>query len=511
MNKYKMALLGLGFSAITLGGCSDKFLDVADKGNLSESTFWTNRQQAIWGITATYGALQGNTGDKWAFYEQLFVGLTYKSDEVDNNKNEPYGKELAAFVNGADDYATAGVWSTFYAGIGRANQVIDNVPGITAMSEAERKELVAEAKFLRAYNYFMLVNGFENVPLVTKYEKDITKLKRKAAPPAEVWALIEADLKEAEATLPDNYVDAGMQGRATRNAAKAMLGKVYLYQEKWPEAEAKLGEVYGKYSLLTNFVDNFNGKAENGPESIFEIQFSGDRSVADERHPLNFELTPYPLGGWDEISVSPWLESEMRKDLKTNGTYSDRIYNSIFFDDPNSKMLDLGSPQTLTSYADVKADLREKAYFTKYTYPTDKGGSYTGVNITIIRYADVLLMLAEAKNENGKTGEAVDLINEVRRRSHAKELVAADFNKTTLRTHIRHHERPVELSMEWGIRWFDLVRWGRGNTAKESIKATLQLHNKPFANNFDDKKHIRYAIPSAERAANPLVDQNFGY
>jgi starch-binding outer membrane protein, SusD/RagB family len=99
----------------------------------------------------------------------------------------------------------------------------------------------------------------------------------------------------------------------------------------------------------------------------------------------------------------------------------------------------------------------------------------------------------------------------VRERSHAKALTPGSFTKDQLRTQIRHHERPVELSMEWAIRWFDLVRWHRGAVAKESLKSTLSNHNKPFANNFDDRKHVRFAIPQTERNANPLLDQNFGY
>lgn len=511
MKKYTAVLLGLGISAMSLNACSDKYLDLQDKQSLNENTFWTTRQHAIQGITATYAALQGHDGSMWTFFEQVYVGLTYKSDEVDNNKNEPYGKELAAFINGPEESSGYNIWATCYAGIGRANQVIGNVPRINVMTETERNEIIGEAKFLRALNYFTLVNGFENVPLVLTFEKDITKLRVPQAKPAEIWAQIEKDLKDAEAVLPLDHISSGMQGRATRYAAKALLGKVYLFQEKWADAEAKLGELYNKFTLLPNYVDNFNGKSENGPESVFEIQFSGDRSVTDERQPFNFELRPSALDGWDEMCPSAWLFNEFKKDLKDGGGYSDRVYGSIFFDDPNSFMYDLNVPANLVAYATVKNDLRVPYYFTKYTYPTDRAGSYTGININIIRYADVLLMLAEAKNENSKTDEAIGLINEVRTRSHAKALTTGSFTKDQLRTQIRHHERPVELSMEWGIRWFDLVRWSRGNVAKESLKTTITNHNKPFANNFDDRKHVRFAIPQSERNANPLLDQNFGY
>lgn len=509
--KKQFNLIITGFLGLALlASCSKGYLEVDDKQSLTENTFWTTRQHALQGITSTYAALQGFDGSKWTFFEQEYVGLTYKSDEVDNNKNEPYGKELAAFINGPDESASWNIWATAYAGIGRANQVIEKVPGIREMPEEERNGIVGEAKFLRALNYFTLVNGFENVPQVLTFEKDVTKLQVPQATPAEVWAQIEKDLQEAEQVLPDSY-SSEWKGRATKDAAKALLGKVYLFQEKWPQAEAKFKEIYGHYSLLPNYVDNFNGLGENGAESVFEIQFSGDRTISDERHPFNFELRPYALDGWDEMTPSDWLVSEMKKDKTTGGAYSDRIYGSIFFDDPKSFMYDLNVPANKVPYADVAGSLRMPYYFTKYTYPTDRSGSFVGSNVQVIRYADVLLMLAEALNENGKTDEAVDRINEVRVRSHATPLAKGTLNKDQLRTQLRHHERPVELSMEWSIRWFDLVRWARGNTAKEPIKSNLTAHEKPFANNFVEGKHNRYPIPQKEINVNPLLEQNNGY
>ncbi|WP_298712853.1 RagB/SusD family nutrient uptake outer membrane protein, partial [Chitinophaga sp.] len=303
--KLKIAAIAL-LSATLFSACSDKFLELDDKENLTENTFWVTRQHALQGITATYAALQAYDGSKWTWFESVYTTLNYKGDDIDNNKNEPYGKNLAAFLNSSDDAGAWSLWATCYTGIARANQVIDQVPGITVMPEQERNEIVGEAKFLRAYNNFLLVNGFEHVPLVMVFEKDITKLQAPQAAAAAVWAQIEKDLTEAEAALPDDYPPAYV-GRVTKNAAKAMLGKVYLFQEKWPQAEAKFREIYGKYSLNDNYVDNFNGTRENGPESIFEIQWSSDRTVSDERHPFNFEVRPGVLDGWELMYPSDWL------------------------------------------------------------------------------------------------------------------------------------------------------------------------------------------------------------
>jgi len=172
-----------------------------------------------------------------------------------------------------------------------------------------------------------------------------------------------------------------------------------LFQEKWGQAETKLQEVTGMgYSLLPNYADNFNGLAENGNESVFEIQFTGDRSNGnDERQVLNFQVSPYAFGGWELFYPSQWIVDEMQTDLTTGGDISDRVYESIFFDDPNSEMYSRDSGQNET-YTSVAGDLNHPKYFKKYAFNADEN-FYNGSNISVIRYADVLLMYAEALNE----------------------------------------------------------------------------------------------------------------
>lgn len=497
------------FSGLFLS-CSKNYLDIADKQNITEQSFWQTRQNALEGITATYAALQGYDGSKWTFFEEIYTTLTYRSDDIENNTVESYGKSIASFTDGTDVSGVWNLWTTCYVGIGRANQVLEKVPSIEAMTEQERKEIVGEARFLRAYFYFVLINGFENVPLVLATEKDINKLKVPQASPDEVWTQIENDLLEAEAALPSSYDDSQI-GRATQGAAKAMLGKVYLFREKWQAAETKFKELDGKYSLLNNYEDNFTGLRENSSESVFEIQFSGDRTLSDEMHPFNYEVRPYAIDGWELFYPSNWLVAEMKKDTTASGAYSSRVYNSIFFDDPQSKIWDLNVPANEVSYSSLAGTLNHPHYFKKYAYPYDRSGSYTGVNISLIRYADVLLMLAEALNENGKTDDAIGRINEVRARSGTKAIENGSLTQAECRELLRNHERPVELSMEFGIRWFDLIRWAKGATAPISIKSVLTIHNKPAAANFIDNKHIRYAIPALERAVNPNLIQNNGY
>ena len=146
----------------------------------------------------------------------------------------------------------------------------------------------------------------------------------------------------------------------------------------------------------------------------------------------------------------------------------------------------------MASYDEVKDRLLNPTYFKKYTGDADTE-NYTGNNISLMRYADLLLMHAEALNEDGRNPEALVFVNQVRARSGAVALGA--MNQAELRQQIRHHERPVELSMEYTIRWFDLYRWSKGSAGKEAVSATLTAHQHPFASNFVDGKHEIFPIP----------------
>lgn len=506
MKKIRYIIIAVLFTGF-LNSCSDDFINVENKEILTEDSFWQTEDHAMQALTGAYGAMQSASGDKWAFFEEMYTSMAYRADDVENNSAETYGRTLSSFSNTTEESGPYSVWQASYAGIGRANQILQQVPKMEILSDDTKKGLVAEAKFLRAYYYFWLVTGFENVPLVTTFSVELESLFPSQATTSDVWAQIETDLTEAKIDLPTSY-PSEWKGRATKGAAKSLLGKVYLFQEKWGEAETELQEVTGMgYSLLPNYEDNFNGLAENGSESIFEIQFSGDRANGnDERQVLIFQVSPYAFGGWELFYPSQWLVDEMKTDLALDGNVSNRVYESIFFDDPNSEMFNMDSGEN-QMYSDVAADLNHPKYFKKYSKNEDVS-FYSGTNISLIRYADVLLMYAEALNENDKTLIAIDQVNIVRQRGGAIPLGV--MTKEQLRTQIRHHERPVELAMEYGIRWFDLYRWQRGSTATESIKTTLENHNKPFANNFQDR-HIVFPIPLQEININKKLNQNPGW
>ncbi|KYP16007.1 RagB/SusD family nutrient uptake outer membrane protein [Flavihumibacter sp. CACIAM 22H1] len=512
INRLYGLLLSIGL--LTAASCSKSYLDKENRNELSGSSFWKTKTQAIQAITATYAALQAADGSKWTWFEETYVAAEYKTDEMINNKAEGYGKSLQSFTHTTDESSFTNLWHMCFAGINRANQCIENIPRVSSnaqngLSEEEKASLIAEAKFLRAHFYLLLQSYFTNIPLLTALPASNADFYPAPASEAAIWEQIEADLKEAAAKLPASRDELEL-GRVTKYTATAYLGKAYLFQEKFELASDAFETVInsGNYQLLNKYEDNFNGLAENGRESIFEIQFSGDRTNGnDERTPMPWEVSPYALNGWELFYPSEWLATELKTDKRTDGGFSDRVYGTIFFDDPESRAAVVDQPGVVKRYADVKNDLNNDVYFKKYTTPTDlaDNGFYTGQNIHLMRYADLLLMQAEALNELGQTADALLLVNQVRERAKAAALVALD--KQALRQQIRHHERPCELSMEYAIRWPDLYRWSRSKTAPEKIKTVMVNHQHEFATNFIDGKHDIYPVPLSEINKNPNSKQ----
>ncbi len=499
---------------LTLSACSKSFLDKENKNELSGTSFWKTREQALQAITATYGALQAADGSKWTWFEETYVAAAYKTDEIINNKAEGYGKSLQSFTHTTDESSFTNLWHMCFAGINRANQCIENIPKVSSnaqngLTDEEKASLVAEAKFLRAHFYLLLQSYFTNIPLVVSLPASNADFYPAPSTEAAIWQQIEEDLSDAIDHLPETRPSLEL-GRVTKYSAMAYLGKAYLFQEKFEEATVAFDGVInsGNYWLLDKFEDNFNGLSENGPESIFEIQFSGDRTNGnDERTPMPWEVSPYALNGWELFYPSSWMTNELKTDKRIDGGYSDRVYGTIFFDDAQSVAAVVDQPGVIKKYSEVKNDLNHSVYYKKYTAPTDlaDNGFYTGSNINLMRYADVLLMQAEALNELGKTADALLLVNEVRQRSKAAPLAA--LSKDALRQQIRHHERPCELAMEYAIRWADLYRWSKSKTAPEKIKSVMVNHQHEFANNFIDGKHDIYPVPLAEINKNPNSKQ----
>ncbi|RIV17592.1 RagB/SusD family nutrient uptake outer membrane protein [Fibrisoma montanum] len=469
-------------SLLTLGltACQEKFLDLAPVSQANTASFYRTQSDMLIALNGTYSALQlaGQYGQYYVVAEipsddtrPVLSGSVTDQDEFDKF----YLRTTNPFLNTR--------WSDGYRGIYRANAVIDRIAGVS-MNEDLKKRYVAEAKFLRALMYFNLVRVFGDVPLVvTEITDPLQGYEYSRAPVAEVYAQIVKDLTDAEAVLPASYTGAEV-GRATRGAARSLLGKVYMTQRKYPEAAAKLKEVIdaNTYDLLPNYADLFKAANKNSKESIFEVQYKkgnlGEGSNFGNTYaPENSGNAVIQFGGGGNNQPTPDLinsyeAGDVRKDVSL-----------------------------ATSYVNAAGRTVDYNYIRKYLDPPVVNGDSED-NWYVLRYADILLLYAEALNETGRTAEALPLLNRVRQRARLS-------NKTvTTQAEMRvalEQERRVELAFE-GHRWFDLVRTGRALPVLQAKAQVIGVKGNLTENN------LVFPVPQSQVDINrQKITQNPGY
>ena len=367
----------------------------------------------------------------------------------------------------------------------------------------DRTEIVAEARFMRAFYHMQLLLNWEKIVNRDVYITSSGELDKAMSERPDSWNFIVDDLQKAGADLPQKR-PADNLGRATSGSAYAYLGFAYLTMaseqpekktEYLNEALKAFDNVKG-YELESNFLSMFNGTNKNCKESIFEIQFSmSSVSGAWYRTYLHKWIGTSAFGGWDEIAPSQALMNEFKKEGKlNNGMYDARLYESVYFNDPyfndgTGKVYDY-------DFKDWVKDPEERdrvLQFRKFMPPTKAAldQKHTDVNIPLMRYANVLLMKAEALNDLGRTGEAIPLINDVRR-VHGNMPAMTGTTQAEVQAQIEH-ERMIEFPME-NLRWYDLRRWGKTAEAMAAIGRT----------GFDKSK-LFYPTPQTELNSNSLA------
>ncbi|MGL5787883.1 MAG: RagB/SusD family nutrient uptake outer membrane protein [Bacteroidales bacterium] len=495
-------------SLMTLNSCED-FLTVESPDQLTSSSFWRNKADAEAGLAAAYSKLESST-DVWGFAEIHWPVEAYREDIIEMGKdalNYQNWTELAFFNynNGNSQFSL--YWQDSYAGISYCNQVIEKValiPG-EAISEDDRNKIINEAYFLRAYYHTKLLMNWQDIIIRDKYITSQADLSKAISPRVECWDFVINDF--ARATGLPAQQPADNIGRATKGAAYAYLGWVYLTRAY--EETARKDEFLNKaidafknvqgYDLEKDFLSMFNGTNKNSKESIFELQFTmSNANGANYRTALHRWIGVSELWGWDEILPSESLVSEFMKEGKTasTGRYDSRLYASIFFQD---EYFNDGTGKVYGyNYDDWFQDSKGVPYnrpaFRKFMPATyaDLEMSRTGVNIPLMRYSNVLLMQAEALNESGRTAEAIPLINQVRERADMPAMTGT--TQAAVREQIEH-ERILEFPLE-NFRFYDLRRWGK---AKEALAAIGR-------NSFDPQKNNFYPVPLTEINSNDLVN-----
>ena len=474
-------------ATVVAAGCAD--LSVTDPNRQTAGTFWKTQQDALAGLTATYAGLpyQGTYGRYGVF------NFDARSDiGTSHSPNTSWAQYVKFIITNKDIDINWVTWHDHYATIARANQVIDNVPGI-AMDVTLRNRIVGEAKFIRALLYSNLVNLYGNVPLSLHAADPSTRTPQVSA--AEAWTQIETDLNDAIAALPVSYTG-GDIGRATKGSAEALLGKVELQQKKWAEAATALNAVItsNQYSLLPVYADNF-GLQRNNPESVFEVQMSS-YDPANGLVGLNIsKFCGPPNIGFNDCSPTAWYIAQFT-DTTASGARDLRAGETLFFPGdttPKGRQLTINGDNGI--------------YWKKWARPDRPTQDFDEpIDYRVIRYADVLLMYAEAKNELNDQATAYTYVNMVRARAKVTPLPTG-LNQAGMRAAILH-ERLVELGLEQ-TRWLDMMRQGIVAT-QAGVDSIKTIHDPDF-NNYVVGKNELLPIPQSEVDLNPNVKQNPGW
>lgn len=469
VNIYALTLTVLLTSLV---GC--KSLEENPASFVTPENFYTSKAQ----VEAAFASSMNSLWSAWDGYSYGF-GPFVNDDQI-------YGGDLNISISQGD-----GLWKAHYEALLNINNPISAIQkgNLRGADDATVKQLLAQAKFLRAYNYFMLVRMFGAVPLLTEETPNTAQLEVPRAPVKEVYALIVSDLTEAAANLPKTW-PAAQKARPTSAAAKGLLAKVYLTMATAPLNDvsnyAKAADMAlqvmqeGTYSLVPKVDEVFSLANKYGPEMMFSFNSSDDDLATDPQI-----WAPGVMGGWGDFSANPIWERKYPAGPR-KAAYLITEYEGV--------------PYT-------KWPGNEAAYIRKYlNISTDDFNSYRSTsNIPILRFADVLLIFAEAENgaKGAPTQAAVDAINKVIDRAngnvanpaHPKLTTALSkdaFDKAVI------EERNQELCFEYD-RWFDLVR-----------KRMLKDVNPEWTANFSEDDYL-FPIPESDLRMNALLEQNPGY
>jgi hypothetical protein len=468
-----LILTGLVILTLTQTAC-DKFLSVDPPYTQDVENFFQTPEDYDRALTGAYDLLQ-------ASFLTMWIGEIASDNAIaggESVNDSPGLHQIDNMTHGGVNSELRNVFRWNYTGLTRANYILENKDNIDFPGKAH---IIAEAKFLRAYYYFELVKFFGDVPLIIDKRIGIEEaLQIARTPKAEVYAQIEKDLKEASAVL--NPV-ASQKGRATKGAALSFLGKVYLYQNKFTDAAATFDEVIasGSYSLTPSYVDLFSVANENNSETVFDVQYTGLE------------------GGSYGCLIC--LEGNAAVGFQGIRQYNGPVYgDGNSYNLPTQELYDAFSSidgRRAATVLDIDAFIAAQPNAASITYAIGAGG-HTGfynnkyikrqgeiglpdndltspVNYRVMRYADVLLMAAEAHYQLGQSSTAQQLVNQVRGRAGIPGIPVNSID-------VIYRERRYELSGE-GLRFFDLVRTGQAAT---------------YIDGFVTGKHELFPIPQVE-------------
>lgn len=485
--KYSLAL-ALGFGMITTS-CLDN-LDVVNPNEQTSSSFGYTTDELEECVIAAYNHIRM----EGSYARVGFTIDVCRGDEAWNSSQVWYLPFDDLDVTVTDDIAWW-PWREWYYTINVCNFILSRVdPDDETLSETE-KRIAGQALFLRGLGYYNLAGYYQMVPIITDYDtySSLDGLYGTSNSYDEVLDQVEEDFYKAIDLLPSR--DEGGEwsgGRATCGAAAGFYARALMMRHKYDVALTYLKAIingdYGTYSLMSDYGDNFQeGTAyENNAESLFEVQFLdygsqgtdeewtpvNTSAYATQAHAIESNYAPGDFGGWADISASPWLYQLFKSERTTSGTLDPRLYWTIGTYEADWADYAYGNVAYTTTLTSADTIMTNNNYggipIAKYTnmrtglYNSVTTGLKCGINVRLMRYSDVLLRAAECENEvSGPTADAIEWINQVRRRANLADLSLSDFigDADKLFEQIANVERPKEFGCEFG-RGFDLIRWG---------------------------------------------------
>jgi len=518
----------LVFIVSIFSGCTENLLESVPTDRISTDIYWITENDAIYAANSVYRylddiAVVDNDGLTDILHANVpfYDNGTIERGDYNSNTVKIYDR-----------------WVLYYKGIRAANYFIENVDKITTTNTALINNLKSQVRFIRVYQYLNLVMFYGDVPLVIKTIATISGGQSVTRNPiAEIWAYINTELDACASALPLTQTE---KGRITKGAALALKARALLYQSKWSEAAAAAKSVmdFNKYSLYPKYEDLFSTVAENCGEIILDKQFIKDiysnnafkylgpfsqknanstfvptKKMIDSYTMANGKSITDPTSGFDKDN--PYENRDPRLKFSVFVKGSKLPDGKIYDPTPGSKTLDeVGSTYIATVLGfNIK----------KYVNADDLANiSNCGINIILIRYAEILLTYAEGKIESDQIDQSVyDAINSIRQGRNDVKLpvIASGLSKTELRVIVRN-ERKVELAFE-GLRLFDLRRWKtaeteipgfvEGMTYKNTSGVSVTIKLDGFLKVFDPAKHYLWPIPKKEIDLNSNLKQNTGW
>ncbi len=445
---------------LTITSCNDdEFLTQTSPDSLTTDIFFRDTTDCEAALAAAYTML---SPEYYLTTETFMTGNFYASDCTkpgsDAVSNYPEWINIKNFTVKSKNMSISNYWYHYYSGIMYANQIIDNL-NIKELdvSDDYKKQVIGEARFLRAFYHYKLLTHWEKIIYRDKYVNSAKELSQPLNERILTLEIIANEFELAAVDLPKSY-DSYNKGRATKGAAYAFAGNTYLNLKNHQKAILNYEAVkaLNKYDLIDDPLSMFVGKNKHSEESIFEVNYtkneSGGRWLGSD---LGHYTAPKKFGGWGSIEASDFYYKEAKKEgeIASNGKYDARLYWFLFSpesDDVYGQTYQEAFPE---SYEDGGV---KRLYLRKYMHrdvPQKSNSFQSDFNIIKMRYANVLLSLAEAYVSNNESSKAIPLINKVRSRANMPDVDSSDDLMAVLR-----HERIMELSFE-GERLMDLMRW----------------------------------------------------